>query len=364
MKKVFGFIVAILLLASCANESYEINGSVENISEGKVLLQNIENNNYHTVDSTELVDGKFTFKGNVEMSDIYFIKIDGVRFNIQLFLENSKIDIKVNPDDFAGIEVSGSATHAIYDEFLTGMNEFRAQIDAITEQYRQATTEGTISEAFQAELTEQANAVYEAQDAYLKSFTFENTTNIVGPFIASQITHLLSVEEMDKFLAEVSEDLKDVPYVITLQEKADLSRKTAIGQPMIDFTMNDTEGNPVTVSEINAKLLLIDFWAAWCVPCRKENPNVVALYKEYKSKGLEILGVSFDRTKEDWLKAIQDDGITWLQVSDLQYWQNAAGQLYGIQSIPATLLIDENGIIVAKNLRGEELKAKVAEILN
>ncbi len=139
-------------------------------------------------------------------------------------------------------------------------------------------------------------------------------------------------------------------------------KKVAIGKKATDFTMNDTEGNPVTLSSLYGKYLLIDFWAAWCSPCRAENPNLVATYNKYKAKGFQILGVSFDKTKNDWLKAIKDDHLTWLQVSDLKGWGNEAGKLYGIGSIPSNVLLDPDGIIIAKGLRGDDLNNKLKEI--
>ena len=126
--------------------------------------------------------------------------------------------------------------------------------------------------------------------------------------------------------------------------------------------MNDTEGKPVQLSSLRGKVVLVDFWAAWCGPCRQENPNVVRLYQQYHSKGFEILGVSLDRTKEDWLKAIAADNLTWIHVSDLQYWQNAAARLYGVNAIPQSFLLDKDGKIIGKGLRGEDLANKLAEI--
>jgi peroxiredoxin len=141
-------------------------------------------------------------------------------------------------------------------------------------------------------------------------------------------------------------------------------KAVAVGQKAPDFTMNDVDGKPIVLSsKIGSKLLLIDFWAAWCGPCRRENPNVVKVYTEFHKKGFDVFGVSLDREKADWTKAIADDKLTWTHVSDLQYWGNAAAKMYAVNSIPANFLLDEKGTIIGRNLRGEDLYNKVNELL-
>jgi peroxiredoxin len=132
--------------------------------------------------------------------------------------------------------------------------------------------------------------------------------------------------------------------------------------PAVDFALNDTTGNPIAISSFKGDYLLIDFWASWCGPCRRENPNVVALYNDFKDKGFEIIGVSFDDDGNKWINAIHQDGLIWPHVSDLKGWGSAAGKLYGINSIPATVLLDRDGIIIAKNLRGDALRKKLEEL--
>ena len=343
---------------------YEIKGKVAGIEEGKAFLQKYENQKFVNIDSSEIKMGEFEFAGKVDMPDMYTLRIENVKFPIHFFVENTKMTMDINSTDMSATSISGSKLNDVYKLFTEGVTNLRSKMQDVQGKYRMAMQENTLTPEIEQELKDEMNALYEEQSKYYKTAAMENASTIIGPFIATQVMHLFEMEDLENLLSEIPADLKNSELVKAIEEKAETMKKTAIGQPYIDFTLNTPEGKPLSVSDIKAKLLLIDFWAAWCRPCRVENPNVVKLYKEYKSKGLEILGVSFDRNMEDWVKAIKDDGIEWLQVSDLKYWNSEAGKLYGIQSIPATILIDENGIIIAKNLRGEELEAKVAEILD
>jgi peroxiredoxin len=189
------------------------------------------------------------------------------------------------------------------------------------------------------------------------------------------VINLLTNGTLDKdqyyatFLA-VAEKLKkewpDYEYSKNFIAFVDKLKATAIGQPAPEIALPDPNGNVVTLSSMKGKYVLVDFWAKWCGPCRQENPNIVRAYNKYKDKGFTVFGVSLDRSKEDWLKAIQDDGLTWTHVSDLKYWQSEAARIYGITGIPFSVLLDPNGVIIAKgnNLRGAALHKKLEEVLN
>jgi peroxiredoxin len=208
----------------------------------------------------------------------------------------------------------------------------------------------------------------EEQNQRRVKFISTHPDSYVSLYTLFSYMSLLDPQVLETTFNGLSERLRNMEDVKGITRYIAISKRTAIGQPAINFTQNNTEGIPVSLSSLKGKYVLIDFWASWCGPCRKESPHLVKAYNKFKSRNFEIIAISLDDNKEKWLKAIKDDGLSWIHVSDLKQSKNAVGNAvgmeYGIRHIPTNLLLNPNGIIIAKNLRGEALEKKLDEILD
>jgi peroxiredoxin len=299
------------------------------VESGLIYLQDFHNKMFAIIDSAVIENGTFSFSGSLERPDLFGLTLDKEEtFSpYYIFLENSPIHVKIDVEDSYRAEVTGSSVNDLFTA------------------YQQAARS---DEGFK-----------------IDSFIAANPASIVSAYVLYRdFSYRLSKEEIDSYVQLLDSSLYDTQYVQVLNELSALLEKIALGKPAPDFSLPDPEGQTVSLSDRLGKgYVLLDFWASWCGPCRRENPTIVKVYKEYKDKGFDVFSVSLDKTHEAWLKGIEEDQLTWTHVSDILFWDSAPAKLYGIRAIPANFLLDKDGLIIAKNLRGEELGKKLAELL-
>ncbi len=345
-------------LFSCKDNSYTISGNIEHpAAEGQLVsLQSMQDGKMQMIDSARVFNGKYTFKGRVEQPRIAYININSDRGDELLhrvvILENLPISIS---SDTLRSRVSGTA----YNQELQQLQDRNFCLDSTMQQVLEKE-----SGAFNEDVVQAYGQYNKNKEALLINFIKKNINNPAGQ---SQLQYALSYPEdtLKSLLEYADETAQGTAEVQSLTEKIRIIGDTKIGKPFVDFRMPGPDGTSIALSDFagKGKVVLIDFWASWCGPCRHEMPNVVKAYQKHKDKGFEIIGVSLDNKREPWLKAIKDLQMTWPQLSDLDGWKSEGAKLYAVNGIPQTILLDGNGIIIAKGLRGDELEKKLNEIM-
>jgi len=357
--------VIIGITTSCENKTennFKLTVSIENGGDNVLLLSKRTGGEMVSTDSVQLVEGKGVIAGNINMPEFYYLMVKDTRIYIPVFVEAGDIVIKANMDDPRNPLISGSIAHEIFNAFNDSVTAFDQQTSSLSTQYGEARQQNDT--VLMDKIEEEYMNVDKKKTDFLIDYAIKNNDNVVSAFLVLNNSYKFDLEDLDKVVSSFDASIDSSEYVKSLKEHVATLKKSSVGQPFIDFALNDPEGNPVPLSSIaNGNYVLVDFWAAWCSPCRAENPNVVLAYNKFHDKGFDVFGVSFDKDHDKWVEAIAADNLTWTQVSDLQYWNCAAGKLYGIQSIPQNVLIDPEGIIIEKNLRGQDLQDKLAELL-
>lgn len=343
--------------------SYKITGTLEGAEGIAISLIKASGVGNTNMNAAIVKDGKFQMEGRgTPYPEMVFLTTPTKRERVSFFLENSEISITGNIDSLPKAVITGSKTQDEFTGFLASVKSINGGGALRIKEYQaavQAKDTAKISQ-IRKEMTAESQKVLEVGKNFIKN----NPKSYVCPMLLADIFPRIPAEEAESLINSLDPGVSKTSIVLGLTERIVALKSLAIGKKAPDFTLNDANGNPVSLySKLGPKLLLIDFWAGWCAPCRQENPNVLKTYNEFNSKGFDIIGVSLDRTKEQWVKAIEDDKLPWTQVSDLQYFNSAAARLYCINSIPANYLLDDKGIIVGTNLRGEALYKKIKELV-
>ncbi len=356
-------IIGSLFAQNNNSKQFKIYAKIDGLKNEVVRIK-IGQNSEKTVaiDSVISKNGEFFLKGVVNQTDIAYLEFKNLQKNIVFFIENADITVKGHIDSIELVRIVGSKPHTTYEKFMNEMGVFARLQEDCKQRYNRAASEGNIAETKLYDSI--SNAVFNHQINFMIQFAKTNINSIVSPYIIyTQMLYYIDFLTLDTIVSNYPQYLLNTFMGKMLKERVEVLKKTAIGSPFVEIALADTSGRLVRLSDLKGKYILVDFWAAWCSPCRKENPNLVYAYNKFKDKGFTVFGVSLDQNKNNWIKAIKDDGLTWVNVSDLKGWGSKAGADYGVISIPHSVLIDKNGLIIAKDLRGEALLQKLAELM-
>ena len=369
MKQFLALLLLISIIA-CNNdkEGYSISGDIKNVEDGKMIyLSELDANNQPVrKDSTAIKDGSFSLDlPEVTQPNLSILNVEGINGNVIFISENEPIEFKVYKDSIQTTEVVGGKENKIFFNYLNHLKDLTGKVMKLRTKGRQIMTTSKDSTQM-AELVKEEGALKDNDMVYKKKLVKENPDAFASVLVLTDMANLgAPVNEVKELFNTLSENVQKTSLGQNLKENLDKRNSVEVGSKAPDFSAPNPEGKEISLNESLGKVTLIDFWAAWCKPCRAENPNVVKIYEKYHDQGFNIIGVSLDRPnqKDKWTQAIAEDNLTWNQVSNLQFWQDPIAQLYDVRAIPAQFILDENGVIVAKNLRGDELDAKVKELL-
>ena len=356
-KLLLSIVAASMTLAACnAQSGYKVTGTVEGMPDGKAIIATVNGSSLDTLAKADVKNGSFEFTGNVSEPTGAYIMVIGQRGAIPFMLENANITVNAGQ---AGLTVTGSEGQKIYDQFMAINTTTQQEAMKLQQEYQAANGDQAKMQAVQEAYAKLMTDAQAKETELIKA----NPDSYVSTFVIVSGMGQMEYEQLKERYNLLGEKAKASAQGKAIAAQIAKLESTAIGQIAPNFTITTPEGESISLYDIKGKVKLIDFWASWCAPCRAKNPHVVEIYKEYHPKGLEIFGVSLDNNKEAWVKAIADDGLVWKHGSDLKGWQSAPAQLYSVSGIPHTVLLDENNKIIAKNLRGDELKQKIAELL-
>jgi thiol-disulfide isomerase/thioredoxin len=375
MKKIIGFLLVLVYFTACnqlAENEFILEGTIEGIENGKKAVLETQDETgmgLKALDSVVIKDGKFTFKGTVEEPELRFVQVEGVNGKAVFILENGEINMKIFKDSVNKTITSGTFNNEQFAKYTIEQGKIQKKImDFRNTNMAKMQDAVKVNDSITINrLRDQFSNLQKELNDYNVTFSEKNPKAFISVLMLENMFYQpdADIEKIKKIYTNLDKTIQSTKPGKKISEMISSFNAAEIGKKAPDFSGPSPDGKTVSLKEVIGKVTIIDFWASWCGPCRKENPNVVALYNEYHDKGLNIIGVSLDKEGdgEKWKQAIEADKLAWPQVSNLKYWNDPIAKKYNIQSIPATFILDANGIIVAKDLRGDQLKAKVKELL-
>ena len=364
MKRIV-FILAAAILFACQTrkeEGFTLEISLDPSISGEAYLQDRVAGLMIDLDTASIDHGMIRFSGEVEYPQMYYLRIDGVAGRLAVFVENSSIKVDITSIEPVEYKVTGSASHDVYDKLSVLVEPYDERLRFLQGEIRKADEDE--DEVLLERLRKQEAEVTALKRESIKELVKEFPGKTVSVFIAQrQLTHGTGPEELREIFNMFDPSLRGTSYYDAFETSLLALERVAIGNPAVDFTLENTDGQKVSLSDFRGQVVLISFWASWCPYCRVENPNLVRVYEKFGNDNFEVLGVSLDRTKDAWLQGIEEDGLEWVHVSDLQGWRSGPAAEYAVRSIPQNVLIDQNGTIIARNLKYFELEEKLPVLL-
>lgn len=339
----FGFAQTSSSSKNMISSGYEITGNISGYDDG-TAVSFLNQQTGVPEKQTTIEKGKFILTGKLPEPSLIVLVLGDQPPAIPLFIDNSKIKIEGDKNSLENLSITGSKSQDEFEAYSKAVKPYEA--------------------IFAPEADKDATSVA-AVEKISEEFVKKNPSSYVAPIAIIRV--LQSSENAvvaDRMFRQMSDNVKNSSFGKYVNQQLELAKINPIGSEVADFSQSDTAGRPVKISSFRGKYVLIDFWASWCRPCRMENPNVVSAFNKYHQKNFTVLGVSLDQAKPAWISAIKMDGLAWTQVSDLKGWGNEVAGLFHITSIPQNLLIDPQGKIIAKNLRGDALNKKLGELFN
>ncbi len=365
--RLFFSLFILLALVSCDSSTPKLNAFVDDVKDGtNVYLTELgPQNNPIPLDTTQVQNNTFQFELKDPRQEINLIQVEGVNGNLIFINDANQIKIDVNTSNIRNSEIEAGEHNQLLKDYLNLITNYAEERNFIKNEHQKALQNNDEIAILDYRLDMDA-IEKESKEATLE-FIRTNTHSIVGMMALSDVMNSKSIplNQMKSLYDDYDAQIKDTPLGRAMGQNIAKIGATDIGAEAPNFSGPTPKGEELALEDAMSKVTLIDFWASWCRPCRIENPNIVSIYNDYKDRGFTVIGVSLDKpnSKDAWLKAIEDDNLEWNHVSNLKYWQEPIAQKYGIRSIPAAFLIDENGIIIGKNLRGNDLREKVKEVL-
>lgn len=368
MRRILLTVIALSLFSCAENPSEKgITGIAKGLEDGtKLFVSTLGNNNQPTpVDTAVVMEEKFTLDlPESKSQSLNMLQIENQQGNLIFIGEEGNLKFEIYKDSLRFSEVSGGKNNELLSKYMDHILEQGKKFNNLRNQFQNPAN--AQNPASIEDFRKKQQAIQDESTQFRKELVKNNPGSLVSVMALSDLmnSRALSSIETRELYNKLSKEVQNSVLGKQISTRLEKASATEIGAKAPSFSGPTPDGSELALEDALGKVTLVDFWASWCKPCRAENPNIVKVYKKYHDKGLNIIGVSLDRSKQKWLEAIEADGLVWQHISHLQYWQDPIAQKYSVRSIPKAFLLDENGVIIAKDLRGQALEDKVAELLD